>query len=147
MSIIYYKKDITTTERGIIAHGVNCQGKMNSGIAKVIRDKWPVVYTEFSKQPPGHKMLGYVNMVYINDNLYVANCFTQEYYGRNKEKYASVGAILYALNRCIEYATVLALPFYMPKIGCGLGGLDWALEVEPCVYKIAEHFDINVCEI
>ena len=30
-----------------ICHQVNCQGKMNSGIAKSIREKWPVVYANY----------------------------------------------------------------------------------------------------
>ena len=33
----------------IICHQVNCQGKMNSGIAKQIREKWPVVYKKYSE--------------------------------------------------------------------------------------------------
>ena len=31
----------------VIAHQVNCQGKMGSGVAKVIRDKYPKVYETY----------------------------------------------------------------------------------------------------
>ena len=44
--IRYIKGDITKSNCDIICHQVNCQGKMNSGVAKAIRAKWPKVYEE-----------------------------------------------------------------------------------------------------
>lgn len=43
----YIKKDITTVNWGIIAHGVNCRGRMSSGVAAAIRSKWPIVYDKY----------------------------------------------------------------------------------------------------
>jgi hypothetical protein len=37
------KGDLLKSDCQYIAHGVNCQGVMNSGIAKQIRDKYPEV--------------------------------------------------------------------------------------------------------
>ena len=147
--ITYLKRDITTVEFGIIMQGVNTRGVMGSGVALAIRNKWPVVYDEYKKQPTGKHMLGYVNMVYINDILYVANCFTQEYFGKDGRKYASVSAVAECLESCITYATALVLPLYMPKIGSGLGGLNWSLDVEPIVNNLSEknNIDIFVCDI
>lgn len=42
--MIYLNKNIITIQEGVIAHGVNCTGAMNSGVAKAIREKWPEVY-------------------------------------------------------------------------------------------------------
>ena len=40
----YIVQDITTVEPpGIIAHGVNCQNIMGSGVAKALFQKWPLV--------------------------------------------------------------------------------------------------------
>lgn len=147
MKVRYLKQDITTIDYGIIAHGVNCQGVMGSGIAKVIRNKWPVVYSEYLKDPKGKEMLGKVSLVYIDDNLFVANCYTQEFYGKDGKKYASLDAIETCLMECIFFSRTLALPLYMPKIGCGLGGLDWSTEVELLVNKLAQGIDITVCEL
>lgn len=36
--------DILTLKRGILVHGCNCFGVMGSGIARLIRDKWPGVF-------------------------------------------------------------------------------------------------------
>jgi len=147
MAINYLHKDITTIEYGIIAHGVNCQGVMGSGIAKAIKEKWPQVYIEYKKQPVGKEMLGLINMVYINDNLFVANCYTQLNYGKDGKKYASIDAIEKCLLECIFFSESLALPLYIPKIGCGLGGLDWSTEIELIVNNFAQDVDINVCEL
>jgi len=42
------------------------------------------------------------------------------------------------------------LPIYMPRIGCGLGGLDWDTEVGPIVEKINELYprvEVFVCDL
>ena len=72
------EKDITTVESGFILHGVNCQRTMGSGVAKAIRAKWPKLYKEYKNTIP---MLGKVQLIHINADLWVINCFTQEYYG------------------------------------------------------------------
>ena len=47
--INYLTKDITTVDRGIIAHGCNCQGVMGSGVARFLRDKYPQIFPEYAK--------------------------------------------------------------------------------------------------
>ena len=43
----YVKGDVTKSDCDIICHQVNCQGVMNSGVAKAIREKWPEVYDNY----------------------------------------------------------------------------------------------------
>ena len=46
--MIYWKKgNLLESDCDYICQQVNCQGKMNSGIAKQIREKWPVVYQNY----------------------------------------------------------------------------------------------------
>ena len=44
------KGNLLDTNCQYICHQVNCQGKMNSGVAKAIRDKWPEVYIQYLKK-------------------------------------------------------------------------------------------------
>ena len=44
--------DITNSKANYICHQVNCQGAMNSGVAKAIREKWPRVYKAYSDPLP-----------------------------------------------------------------------------------------------
>jgi hypothetical protein len=36
------------------------------------------------------------------------------------------------------------LPLYMPRIGCGLGGLDWDKDVGPVLEHLAEQLNVQV---
>lgn len=146
--IEYIKKDVTTVDVGIVAHGVNCQHAMGSGVAKAIREKWPQVYEGYMSSPKGKSMLGTAWLVNLNDKLYIANCYTQEFYGR-EGKFATVDAIRESLRTVANWANVLNLPVYMPRIGCGLGGLSWEADVEPIVQEIGNTYkevDIYVCD-
>lgn len=49
MSIKIIDGDLFTTNAKIICHQVNCQGKMGSGVAKQVREKYPHVYEEYKR--------------------------------------------------------------------------------------------------
>ncbi len=152
MSIHYIKQNVTEISLGIVAHGVNCQHKMGSGVAKAIRKTWPQVYDAYMHHPKGNAMLGCCALVRIDegrDDLFVANLYTQTFYGYGGGKYANPRAIETSLSQCANYGDVYDLPIYMPRIGCGLGGLDWENDVEPIVQKINEYYrnDIYICNL
>jgi len=131
----YINKDITTVTRGVVAHGVNCQGKMGSGVALAIKNKWPSAYTTYRSVPTGKQMLGACIIVTIEEDLFVANCFTQVFYGIGG-RFASPDAIKESLQRAFEWAMYFDVPLYMPKIGSARGGLDWDTEVVPIISKL-----------
>jgi len=147
----YIEKDLTTINSGIVAHGVNCSGAMNSGVARAIRNRWPLAYERFQKHPKGHAVLGQADIVYIPDEeIIVANCYTQVFYGYGGGKYADPGAIQKSLARVFQIANLHAYPVYIPKIGCGLGGLSWTKEVGPIIEQLEKDFDcvdVFVCDL
>ncbi len=138
--IEYIEKSVIDVEMGIVAHGVNCQGKMGSGVAKAIREKWPIVYEKYKKQSTGAAMLGGCQLVTVNpdDSLHVANCYTQIYYGYGGGKYADANAVGRSMEAVGMFADIYNLPVFMPRIGCGLGGLDWDKDVLPIMEYVAE---------
>ncbi len=146
------QKDITTVEEGVIAHGVNCQRKMGSGVALAIKNKWPSIYAHYMNLPGGPDMAGkaYGINVSPNFNLCVFNCYTQEFYGPGDRKYASTAAINKSLTRVFQFANEANLDVYLPKIGAGLGGLDWDTEVLPIIEAIDTAYNPNnttyICE-
>lgn len=149
--IIYKKQNIVETDCKAIAHGVNCQGVMNSGVAKSIRNNWPEAYESYMAycnyyneslmKPP----LGFVNVLKTKDGKWIGNCFTQEYYGYDKKRYAHPIAVLNSLYQfsidLIQYTDVREIA--IPKIGCGRGGLDWETEIKPIIEKISLDLGIN----
>lgn len=156
--IEYLKKDVTTITEGVIAHGVNCRGVQGAGVASALRRKYPQIFTEYSKicklhatNPRG--MLGLVDLVEISSEpepeLIIANCFTQDTYGREGKRYADPEAVKRSINLAVLVAIGFAVPFYMPRIGCGLGGLEWDGEIEPIISDLADRLNVTiyVCDI
>ena len=136
--INYIKGDITKVDSGLIIHGTNCSGGFGGGISGVFGRKWPIVERKFRETPPGKDLLGVCIPVKISPTLAIGNCYTQEAYGPPGKVYASAHAIASALEDAIEYAIRQGFSSVsMPKIGAGLGGLDWKSDVEPMIEEVA----------
>ena len=135
--------NLLSIERGIIGHQVNCQGKMGSGVALQVKSRHPLAYEEYQElvqeyitvdengrliEDLRHNLLGYVNGVKINDNLYVANMFGQNKYGYDGKIYTDTNALFKCFKTVRGVAENLDLPVYLPyRIGSYRGGADWNL--------------------
>ena len=127
-----------------ICHQVNCQGKMNSGVAKAIRDKWPVVYNEYMKHyvhtydmfagivnerlasiSTAKELLGQVQIVPINEKQNVVNLFSQENYGYDGKRYTSYDAFYDALVRLRDTTSADSSYAFPYRIGSDRGGANW----------------------
>lgn len=119
-------------KQGIIVQQVNAQGKMGSGIAKSIKEKWPIVeafYQEnvFPNQPDkGFQYMGKVFYVEVEPDLWVANLVGQQFYGRDpKIVYTSYEALEMGFASVSHFAENKDLEVHYPLIGCGLANGDW----------------------
>jgi O-acetyl-ADP-ribose deacetylase (regulator of RNase III) len=159
MPITRYIKGNLLDHNGPIAHGVNCQGKMASGVAKAIRDKYPEVFIDYIVcledcishsllEPP----LGEVvtsNVIDGDSNRLIFHIFTQEFYGNDGKKYVDYGAIRKGFKECNstlgkhDYGTVV---LGIPKIGAGLGGGDWNI-IEQIINDATPNLEIWVYEL
>lgn len=131
--IRYIKGDITKSNCDIICHQVNCQGAMNSGVAKAIREKWPEVYEQYKdlckKQEQTICLLGTMQPVEIQKTpaRYVVNLFAQQYYGFNGIRFTDYEAFYNSIaHLSVQLASnpdkTIAFPY---KIGCVRGGANW----------------------
>jgi O-acetyl-ADP-ribose deacetylase (regulator of RNase III) len=121
----YIHGDIRETELPYIAHGVNCQDKMGSGVAKALYEKWEDVkikYHKYCSNVPMGKRLATVEPVKCGDKT-VYNCFTQYNYGNDGTKYVNY----YAIAHCFKLLSISlhGKTLAIPKIGCGQAGGDW----------------------
>ena len=122
--------DILESDCNYICHQVNCKGVMNSGVAKAIKEKWPIVFDEYKKFHTAlttDVLLGTTQFVKIGADRYVANMFAQERYGYNGLKYTSYDAIdkcLRSVARNAENGEInrVAMPY---KMSSDRGGADW----------------------
>lgn len=122
-------------ENALIVHGVNCQGVMASGVALALRKEYPEIYKSYSAKVSdvgiSGLLLGQVDYVEIDEDLHIANAFTQYTYGRIPGKrYVDYEAVQIAFEDINKYLTQCTfgdnvLRLYFPAIGAGLGGGNW----------------------
>lgn len=144
-----YEGSLLDSKAQILVHQVNCQGRMGSGIAKTIRDTYPIVYDEYMKyceQHPDPKMrLGNINIVKVSNKQAVCNLFGQLQYGYDGKRYTSYDAVSDALERlrdfCVEKGVKsIAFP---KKMGCGLGGARWVV-IGMMILEIFDKTDLRI---
>jgi O-acetyl-ADP-ribose deacetylase (regulator of RNase III) len=126
----------------VIVHGCNCFNTMGGGIARVIRETWPIVYEADCKTIRGDKKkLGTIDPVLLNNNVYVVNAYTQYYYGRGLQ--VSYDAIRSCFSEIKNAFNDLKIGY--PLIGAGLAGGDWNIiskiineELEGCDHTLVK---------
>ena len=154
--------DLFCSDARIIAHQVNCQGKMGSGVALQVKRKYPNVYNEYMKVC-STDMLGKIQIVPVDSKWngyhsgsllipkyerFICNMFAQNNYGHdyNHVQYTNIEA----LEKCMKelwyvvhakngnFGDKIAMPY---KIGCCRGGADWNT-----VYGLIEK-NFSDCEV
>lgn len=142
--------DLLESGADIICHQVNCQGKMNSGVAKQIREKYPEVFEEYMrlcKISNSESLLGHAQYVPVGvGKPSIYNLFAQYNYGYDGAQYTDINALRESLERV--YKTVkaiginlrVAIPY---KIGCVRGGADWN-KVYSMIEEIFTDIDVEL---
>jgi len=120
--------DMFTNERGMIVHGCNAHGVMGSGVAAIVRSRYPAAYNKYREQNP-HYILGEIIPVKVTDSLVIVNAITQKDFGTDRV-HADYDAIRQALKGTLHYAKTYGpsqigcTDIHMPLIGGGLAGGD-----------------------
>lgn len=123
MTTINKVGDIFDSEADILVHGVNMLGGEVAGLADIVFTRYPRVRDEYDALIEDEDMemkLGAVLFVGVGEFI-IANAFTQELPGPN----ADADAIRDSLRSVKEFAQENALSVAIPRIGCGIGGLQW----------------------
>lgn len=142
--ITYIRGDLMDAEEQVIAHGVNCTGHFGSGVAGAIKRTHPYVREQYLGL--SEHILGTCQFVEYDGRIWV-NAHTQQNKGYDGKQYADLHAIAECLVEIDDYMhehnlTTIA----MPKIGCGLGGLQWD-DVSLVVDEILEDYHIYIYEL
>lgn len=110
---------------GHLIHGCNCFHSMGAGVAKNIADTFPQAVKADLKTICGDfNKAGFYSIWFHKVNgrlLYGINLYTQ-FYGGADASYDLIGKGFTNLNYQFKDEPI---PFLIPKIGCGIGGLTW----------------------
>lgn len=145
MTLTYRKGSMFDSTAQAFAHGVNTQGVMGAGVARQIRERYPTVYSAYREHcEGGYLMPGYTLAVAVTfRNHMIYNLATQDLPGPHARLEWVESALTQMVDKALDYGDLLVA---MPKIGCGIGGLNWS-DVEPLVAKAATSLDIEVWEL
>jgi O-acetyl-ADP-ribose deacetylase (regulator of RNase III) len=143
--MIHYKQgDVTKASEDVIAHGVNCTGHFGSGVAGAIRRDHPYVRDQYLSLT--EHVLGTCQFVEYRDQIWV-NAHTQQSKGYDGKQYADLNAVANCLVEIDNHMRINQLTtIAIPKIGCGLGGLQWD-DVMVLVDGILEDYEVFVYEL
>lgn len=162
--ITYLKGDATSPiEPGkkFIIHICNCNNGFGKGFVLALKNKWPKVeqaYRSLFKNVSQEKwldLLGLVQIVKVDADLYVVNMIAQKGYGKNNqnkhktdEPDTEIPLQYDALKECLENVAKCAVDYdissiHMPRIGCGLAGGTWD-KVGPIVEETLERLKVFV---
>jgi O-acetyl-ADP-ribose deacetylase (regulator of RNase III) len=110
-------------ETSALSQGVNVDGVMGAGVAARFRSKWPAMYLAYRAEcRAGALVPGGMFAWQAPDGRWVYNLASQDRPGRfaRLEWVGSATALMLAHAREHDIARVA-----MPRIGAGIGGLDW----------------------
>ena len=156
------KGDLLEADLDYYCHQVNCQGRMGSGIAKSIKERWPIVYDRYiemysyaleksnsnsSPYNPAYYLLGKVDAIHIGEHKRVINMFAQEYYGYDGKRYTSYDAFwscLYEIRGIVPKGSKIGFP---KGIGCGLGGANWQVIETMICEMLDDDYKVYIYEL
>jgi O-acetyl-ADP-ribose deacetylase (regulator of RNase III) len=99
VAIVYKTGNLLEASEPMLVHGCNAQGKMASGVAGSIRNRFPFAYEAYMNMFHRDRLdLGSVVWAIHKDQPVIGNAITQEHYGYDGQRYVNYGAIV----NCIE---------------------------------------------
>jgi O-acetyl-ADP-ribose deacetylase (regulator of RNase III) len=123
-----------------LAHGCNCAGAMGKGIAVEFRARFPAMYEEYKRRCTDGRFRPGDVFEWVQGAMTIYNLGTQATW-RTKAKLSDVET---AMRRMIELAETRGVRrLGLPRIGAGLGGLEWATVRE----VIAKFGDVTKVEL
>ena len=154
MKIIYKTGNLLDAEEPVIAYGGNAHGAMDAGVAKAVRERYPVMYTMCHNQREDPEGLKPGDTIWVHCGKHVVvNAVTQQDYGTDGQRYVDYDAVRTAMKAIndnpIWHSDLLARKPHavaMPLVGAGFGGGQWQEiaaiiesvmdRVQPVVYLI-----------
>ncbi len=123
MPTIFTKGDLfATPDLKAYAHGVTSSGAMDAGIALAFKKRWPRMDEDYRALCVDKRLhLGDV-FPWSEGEITVYNLVIQVHW----KSHAKLAALTRAVRRMVELATTAGVTrIGLPRIGTGMGGLDW----------------------
>lgn len=163
MSIHFIKGNMLDAKLDYYCHQVNCQGRMGSGIAKSIKEKWHRVYDDYIAKCTNREeeiyqmcgglengldwtetLLGEIQVVPVDVDKSVINMFAQQHYGYDGKRYTSYDAFWICLNNIAGIVPKGSKIGFPGRVGCDRGGANWNVIYEMISEVLKEDFEVYI---
>jgi O-acetyl-ADP-ribose deacetylase (regulator of RNase III) len=134
--------DIMLSECQTLTCPVNVVGVMGAGLAKTMAREYPGLLHAYRQACRSSKLKVTSLWVYKLPDGRQILCFPTKKHWKDPSRIEWVEHNLKLLSQSWEELNITSLA--IPRLGCGLGGLDWDKEVLPLVYKYLDKIPIPV---
>lgn len=141
MAVRTIQGDLFQAAAQTLVNTVNTVGVMGKGIAKEFRQRFPEMYADYvARCKAGSVVLGKPYLYRRQSAPWIINFPTKDHW-RSTARLADIRIGLdYLLHHIDEWGVT---SIAVPPLGCGLGGLDWAI-VGPTLFQYLERLQIPV---
>ena len=131
--ITYMTSDLFQSPAQVLVNAVNTVGVMGKGIALEFKKRYPEMFREYQTLcKTGQLDMGQI-WLYKSPQKWILNFPTKrDWRDPSCLEYVETGLIKF--TETYEQQGITSISF--PRLGCGLGGLDWETEVRP----LMEHY-------
>lgn len=130
----------------VIVNPVNLVGVMGKGLALEFKQKYPEMYKEYRCLCLNGQLKDMGLHLYKKSTPWILN-FLTKFHWRNPSDLELIEQGLIVLAKNYQEWGIHSIIF--PKIGCGLGGLDWNRQVKPLIEKymgLCNDLECIICE-
>lgn len=140
-NLVHKIGDIFTTDQPAIGHGVNLWGVMGSGIAVLVRRNFPEIFTPYKKACTKKTLTPGGMLPIFTKDTWIFNLASQVQPGAN----ASLALLEDSVHESFRFAEEENISgFALPRIGAGVGGLEWPDALAVLEKVAAEHPNVEL---
>ena len=142
--------EVNEIRSAVIVNPVNCVGVMGKGLAKVMKSIYPWAFDDYVKKcksnvlRPGEIVVSTHPQTLIEFEQpppVIIHAATKDHW-RNKTKIEWINSVLKQLDEFMTNSPLNTIA--IPKLGCGLGGLSWDLQVKQLFKQRFSNVDYDV---
>lgn len=129
----------------LICHGCNCKNTWGAGIAKILKEKYPLA---FETDINSTSRMGTISVCRDYDECIIVNAYTQLYPGSNGWGIDSNNNRYIAIRECMKSINeeFKGNHIGLPLIGCGLAGLEWDI-VKKIIKEELVDMDVTIIHL
>lgn len=133
--IEYCKGDLLESSAQCLVNPVNCVGVMGKGLALEFKKKYPDMFSVYRKCCKEETLrIGQIIFYQLKEKPSKIIClFPTKYHWRERSKLSTIEI---GMKLFLEYAPKMKIKTVaFPQLGCGLGGLNFKMQVQPLMEK------------